>query len=189
VFFDRDGVLIENRPGYVRDWADVQFFEAAFEACRRLSETEFVTVEVTNQAAVGRGLLTLEHVQSLNQMILERFALEGAPFAAAYICPHHPDAGCTCRKPLPGMLLQAGNELDLDLSRSFLVGDALTDLEAADAAHVKGILVRTGRGIEQESRMSQVDMDRWPVVDDIAEAVKLILAADYLYDEKWWKGS
>jgi D-glycero-D-manno-heptose 1,7-bisphosphate phosphatase len=94
---------------------------------------------------------------------------------AIYYCPHHPDDGCACRKPKPGLLLRAARELGLDLARSYLVGDAVSDVEAARAAGCCPILVLTGRGQEQQRLLRQRGLDRVPVVRDLAEAVALIL--------------
>lgn len=94
---------------------------------------------------MGRGLLDEEIAWQLQRQIVAEITVAGGRIDASYLCPHHPQAGCDCRKPAPGMLLRAARELDLDLSRSWLVGDALSDLEAARVAGVRGILVRTGR--------------------------------------------
>jgi D-glycero-D-manno-heptose 1,7-bisphosphate phosphatase len=170
VFLDRDGVLIENVPTYVREWDEVKVFPKAVEACRILTELGIPLVVVTNQAGVGRKILSLEHVETMNARILSEIEKGGGRFTAAYICPHHPDDGCDCRKPLPGMLLRAAAEHSLDLTNAAMVGDGVTDLLAASAAGVYGVLVRTGRGAEQEMEMRQAGLDR-PVFDDLGEAV------------------
>jgi D-glycero-D-manno-heptose 1,7-bisphosphate phosphatase len=177
VFVDRDGVLIENRPAYVRCWEDVEIFPRAVEACRILTEAGLALVVVTNQALVGRGLLPYDEVAALNDRILDSFASAGALILGRYICPHHPDKDCSCRKPKPGMLLQAAKEHGIDLSRSFLVGDAVTDLQAAEAAGVTGILVRTGRGVDEEPKVAQIFDSRWAVEDDLLAAASFILVS------------
>jgi len=177
VFLDRDGVLIENRQEYVRCWADVAIFPQAVEACHLLSEAGFAIVVVTNQAVVGRGILTYETVRDLNERIIDAFRSAGANILASYICHHHPDEQCDCRKPRPGMLLQAAREHDIDLTKAFLVGDALTDIQAAEAGGVKGILVRTGRGISQEPLVTHTYGSRFVVCDDLLAAATLILAS------------
>jgi histidinol-phosphate phosphatase family protein len=173
VFMDRDGVLVENVPDYIRRWEQVEFFDHAFRAVMRLHESPFEMVVVSNQSVVGRGLMALEDVLVLNRRIMEVFESQGALFAGTYICPHAPEDDCECRKPKPGMLLRAAREHDLDLSRSFFVGDAQTDMEAAEAAGVKGILVRTGRGTETLNEIGP--NPPWPVAGDLDEAVSLIL--------------
>jgi D-glycero-D-manno-heptose 1,7-bisphosphate phosphatase len=176
VFLDRDGVLIENRENYVRTWEEVEIFEQAVEACRRLIAAGFTLVVITNQAVVGRGHLPKEYVLELNQRILDRFGQLGAPIPLSYICTHRPDEGCECRKPRPGNILKAAREHHLDLSRSFFVGDAMTDLEAAEAAGVEGILVRTGRGRTQEMLVLESGSKSWIVLDDLRSAAEAILS-------------
>lgn len=175
VFLDRDGVLIENRPDYVRNWEDVEIFDQAVEACRLLTSAGFALIVITNQAVVGRGHLPKEHVLELNQRIMDRFGQFGAPITGSYICTHGPDDGCDCRKPRPGNILTAAREHGIDLSRSFFVGDAGTDMEAAEAAGVEGILVRTGRGKSQEQLLIASGSKNCLVYDDLKSAARAIL--------------
>lgn len=151
VFLDRDGVIIENRDGYVKTWDEVGFLPGAFEALRRLAVSPYKVVMVTNQSAIGRGILSFEHAIEINRRVVAEIEAHGGRIDACYLCPHRPEDGCDCRKPLPGLLIRAQGDLDLDLSRSSLVGDAVSDLEAAEAAGVQGILVLTGRGQDQLS--------------------------------------
>ena len=111
----------------------------------------------------------------LQRQIVAEITVAGGRIDASYLCPHHPQAGCDCRKPAPGMLLRAARELDLNLSRSWLVGDAISDLEAARVAGVRGILVRTGRGAEQHALLAGTAELDGPVVADLAAAVQKIL--------------
>jgi D-glycero-D-manno-heptose 1,7-bisphosphate phosphatase len=172
VFLDRDGVLIENVPSYVRTWEQVEIFPRAVEAVALLAREGVPMVVVTNQSSVGRGILSLDHVAGLNRRILEEIErLAGAKFLAAYLCPHAPDEGCECRKPKPGMLLKAAAEHGLDLSRAVLVGDGLTDIHAAASAGVCGVLVRTGRGLKEEQKMHASRLNR-PVFADLLAAVQ-----------------
>lgn len=178
VFLDRDGVLVRNRPDHVKCWEEVEFLEGIFDAMRRLADSALAVVVVTNQGAVGRGLLEYDAAWNLQRRIVEEIQRRGGRIDASYICPHHPDAGCACRKPSPGMIYDAQRDLDLDLGRSWLVGDAISDLEAATAAGVRGILVLTGRGDVESRRMSVESADRWPVVPTLAAAVDRILTHD-----------
>ncbi len=174
---DRDGVLIENRPEYVREWGHVEVFPQALEASLRLTEAGFPLVVVTNQSAIGRGILTLDETTAMNERILDLFRAEGVVFEGAYICPHGPDDDCDCRKPLPGMLVRGALEHGLDLNRSYMVGDAVTDMQAAEAAGAKGIMVLTGRGQEQAALLDSQGSSQWPIVQDLSAAVDLILGA------------
>ncbi|MGW8256657.1 MAG: D-glycero-alpha-D-manno-heptose-1,7-bisphosphate 7-phosphatase [Thermoguttaceae bacterium] len=174
VFLDRDGVIIENRPDHVKSWSEVRFLPAVFPAMHKLALSQAAIVVISNQSAVGRGLITFDAAWNLQQRIVEEIEKHGGRIDASYICPHHPDDKCDCRKPAPGMILQAARELDLDLAKSWFVGDAVSDLEAAKAAGIKAILVQTGRGSDQEKIMPANDSRRWPVVADLSAAVKYI---------------
>jgi D-glycero-D-manno-heptose 1,7-bisphosphate phosphatase len=180
VFLDRDGVIVENRPDHVKSWSEVRFLDGVFESLARLADSPLAIVVVSNQGAVGRGLMALEQAWDVQNQIVREIERNGGRIDASYLCPHHPDAGCDCRKPAPGMLRQAAQELNLDLSRSWLVGDAVSDLQAASAAGARGILVRTGRGTDQESRNLSTFEGRYDVVDDLAAAVRLIAETESL---------
>jgi len=150
IFLDRDGVIIENRPNYVCSWADVDVYPQALEALAALRDTPYKIIIVTNQSAVGRGIISLETAHRINERLVRVIEEGNGRIDAAYLCSHAPWEGCTCRKPQPGLLLQAAREHNLDLSRSVMIGDALTDLEAGLAAGVSEvILLGTGRGQEQ----------------------------------------
>jgi D-glycero-D-manno-heptose 1,7-bisphosphate phosphatase len=176
VFLDRDGVINENRSDYVRSWEQIVFIDGVFTALRRLAQVEAPVFVVTNQSAIGRGLLGEAEAHDINRRLAEAIQAEGGRITACYLCPHHPDVACACRKPAPGMLLAAAAEWELDLSRSFLVGDAVSDLEAARAVGTRPILVRTGRGASQADLLAQRDWN-CPVASDLSDAVDLILAA------------
>jgi D-glycero-D-manno-heptose 1,7-bisphosphate phosphatase len=175
IFLDRDGVIIENRKDYVRFWSDVSVLPGAVEACQAVVQADIPLVLISNQALVGRGIMNLADVTDLNDRILKLFADQGATFTAAYLCPHHPNDNCECRKPKPGMLLQAAKEYQLDLARSIFIGDNLTDMQAAEAAGVKGIFIRTGLGAEQEDQLHTLKTNP-PVYDDLADAIRQVLA-------------
>ncbi|MCA9916323.1 MAG: HAD family hydrolase [Anaerolineales bacterium] len=150
LFLDRDGVFIENRANYVRSWEDVEFFPQALAALARIREIPYKIIVVTNQSAVGRGILSLETAVSLNDRILAVVREGNGRIDASYLCPAKPGTNDPCRKPRPGMLLQAAQEHNLDLSQSYMIGDALTDIQAGQAAGVKqAILLLTGRGAAQ----------------------------------------
>jgi histidinol-phosphate phosphatase family protein len=172
IFLDRDGVLVENRADYIRAWREVEFIPDAFDAMRRLGASDYVIVIVTNQSAVGRGLISIDEALSINHRISTEVVERGGRVDASYLCPHVPEDKCFCRKPAPGMLLRAATELNLDLSHSYLIGDAITDLEAAEAVGVRGILVRTGRGNEQATLLRT---DSSVVVGSLADAATNIL--------------
>jgi D-glycero-D-manno-heptose 1,7-bisphosphate phosphatase len=177
LFLDRDGVIIENRPDYVRQWADVAFFPQALAALAQMRHTPYKVIVVTNQSAVGRGLMTMETAVTLNEQIMETVRQSGGRIDASYICPDAPGQETGCRKPLPGMLLQAAQEHDLDLSHSIMIGDALTDVQAGRAAGVPvSALVLTGRGRQQAAKPEASILLPFPVFRDLQEAITELIA-------------
>ncbi len=178
MFLDRDGVLIENREDYVRRWEEVELFPRAVEGCRLLSAAGYLLVVVSNQACVGRGILGLETVEALNARIMDALRAQGADILQAYLCPHHPDDQCECRKPRPGMVLRGAREHNIDLAASWMVGDNITDIGAAVAAGVKPVLVRTGRGAEQEPAVTAAYGKECQVFDDLLDAARHIAAVE-----------
>jgi histidinol-phosphate phosphatase family protein len=146
VFLDRDGVINEDRADYVKTWAEFRFIRGVRPALRRLAEARIPVVVVTNQSAVGRGLISPEGLASLQARMVREIERSGGRIAGVFHCPHRPDEGCACRKPRAGLLQQAARELGLDLSRSLLVGDTGRDLEAGRRAGCRTMLVLSGQG-------------------------------------------
>jgi D-glycero-D-manno-heptose 1,7-bisphosphate phosphatase len=154
VFLDRDGTINEE-AGYLDSLEKLCLIPGAADAIRLINESGMKAVVVTNQSGVARGLFTEAFVEEVHARLGEMLAEEGASLDGFYFCPHHPTAGrgsylrsCDCRKPSPGLLLRAAEELSLDPDRSYMVGDTLNDIEAASRIGVRGILVRTGYGAE-----------------------------------------
>lgn len=176
LFLDRDGVIIENREEYVRSWEDVEIYPQALEALASLSSTPLKVVIVTNQAAIGKGLLTIHKAEEINHRLIEIIHAAGGVVDGLYLCPHTAEDHCTCRKPQPGLILQAARELGIDLSRSALIGDALTDLQAGQAAGIPQLaLVRTGRGAAQEPLVRSNGFPNVSVFDHLKAAVHFLL--------------
>lgn len=155
LFLDRDGVVNANH-GYVHTPEQTDWIPGIFELARVARGRGYLLVVVTNQAGIGRGYYTVAQFQDYTRWMHAQFAAQGAPLAATYYCPHHPQAAvgalkaaCGCRKPAPGMLLRAAADLDIDLATSLLLGDALSDIEAAAAAGVGlAILCRDGGSLQ-----------------------------------------
>jgi len=155
VFLDRDGT-INKEVGYLDHLDRFELYPWTIDAVRLLNRAGFVVVVVTNQAGVARGLLSERFLGDLHQHMTDLFTVGGAKIDRIYYCPHHPEASvetyrchCDCRKPSPGMVRQAEQELSLDLDQSFVVGDRWCDLQLAQAVGSKGILVRTGYGASE----------------------------------------
>jgi D-glycero-D-manno-heptose 1,7-bisphosphate phosphatase len=159
VFVDRDGTV--TREGeWIRHPGALELVPGAAQAIRRLHEAGFLVVMVTNQSAVARGLITEEQLEVIHESLRALLSREGARLDAIYACPHHPTEGvgaykidCECRKPEPGLMLRARDEMGIDLARSWCIGDMERDLEAGRRAGVRGILVATGKGAGEEARM------------------------------------
>lgn len=138
LFLDRDGTLIVD-VGYPRDPARVELIPGATSVLREL-QNHWLLVVISNQSGVGRGMITPAEATAVHDRFVAAFAAEGVAFAGFYYCPHAPEARCPCRKPAPGLLLQAADELALDLGSSALVGDKASDLDAGRAAGVPRLI-------------------------------------------------
>lgn len=134
LLLDRDGTLIVDMI-YAHEPERVELMPYAAEVLREF-QPQFALIVVSNQSGIGRGLITHEQVRAVNDRVAELFAAEGVRFADSYYCPHGPDDGCPCRKPRPGLILQAAAAHDLELPRSIMIGDRDTDVAAAAAAGV-----------------------------------------------------
>ena len=149
IFLDRDGVICENRTDHVKSWAEFRFLPQVKDSLATLSRLGLPIVVVTNQAAINRGLVTVDRVEEIHRRMITELSASGARIDRVFYCPHRPDEKCHCRKPEPGMLLQAARELDIELAGSYLVGDAAADLLAGDRVGCQTFLVLTGRGADQ----------------------------------------
>lgn len=144
VFLDRDGTIIEDE-GYLADASKIRFVPGALAALRAFRERGFLLVVISNQAGIARGLITPAQHAEIDGRVKALLAAEGVPLDAAYYCAHMPGDGCACRKPEPGMLLQAARDLDIELARSFMVGDKLSDVAAGHAAGCRTALLGPGK--------------------------------------------
>jgi D-glycero-D-manno-heptose 1,7-bisphosphate phosphatase len=184
IFLDRDGVIIENRANYVRGWEDVAIFGQALTALAEIHSSAYKIVMVTNQSAVGRGIISLETVREINKRLGKIIEQTGGRIDGVYVCPHAPGDHCDCRKPKPGLLLQAAEAHDLDLSRSILIGDTLGDVMAGQAAGVgQTVLVRTGLGAGQEFSPKARELKPFLIFDTLEEALSELVGDSSLRSE------
>ena len=167
VFVDRDGVIVKDL-GYATKPDDLSFIENSGKAIRLLKNAGYLVVLITNQSAIGRGILTIDGLEEIHERLFELLAADGGKLDAVYFCPHHPDDGCSCRKPYPGMITQAAAEHRIDLEDSYMIGDKITDIEAGMAAGCKPILVRPDDPVRSASDIS-------PVTDTLYSAVQMII--------------
>jgi D-glycero-D-manno-heptose 1,7-bisphosphate phosphatase len=172
LFLDRDGVIIENRDNYVRSIQDVTFLTQALTALAQLKHAPIKIFLVTNQSAIGRGIISLQSAIEIQDYILQVIHTSGGRMDDTFLCPHAPQDACTCRKPEPGLFLQAAERYKLNLTYSICVGDAISDLQAAQNAGVgTRILVRTGRGSDQLKQTKAANLAPFLVFDSLTKAV------------------
>ena len=151
LFLDRDGV-INKEKNYLYKIQDFEFIDGVFESCRYFQDNGYLIVIITNQAGIARGKYNEDDYYQLNNWMLNEFRTQCVDIARVYHCPHHPDytGDCDCRKPKPGMILQARNELTIDLKNSILVGDKESDVCAGFNAGVgTNYLINTGHKINK----------------------------------------
>jgi len=151
VLLDRDGVINRNRSDYVKSWDEFEFLPRSLEALRMLAEHGAKVLVVTNQSAVGRGIISPDELERIHARMNEEVEAHGGRIDAILCCPHSPDDGCHCRKPQPGLLREAMERLQLDPRLCYAVGDSLSDLMAARAAGLPFVMVLTGQGRESLS--------------------------------------
>jgi D-glycero-D-manno-heptose 1,7-bisphosphate phosphatase len=172
VFLDRDGTIMED-CNYVGDVERVILIPSATAALKRLHDAGYRLFVITNQSGVGRGYFSREAVEQIHAHLNEHFAQSGVQFDRYYVCPHHPEDNCDCRKPKPKFLQEAAREFAVDLSRSFMIGDRPSDIQAGLNAGTKTVLVLTGAG---RDTLANNEVKPHHVADDIGKAADWILS-------------
>jgi D-glycero-D-manno-heptose 1,7-bisphosphate phosphatase len=152
IFIDRDGVINRRRPGdYVLNWSQFVFMPGIRDALRQLASLGPPLIVISNQAAVGKGLLDAAHLEEITLKMQQALLEDGTTLAAAYYCPHRIEDHCPCRKPKPALLLSAAADFNIDLSRSIFIGDSDTDLQAARTAGCAPVLFGADTGLQPTS--------------------------------------
>lgn len=175
VFIDRDGVICRNRRDHVKSWEEFEFLPGALKALARLARTNLRVVIVTNQAAINRGLVSARTVGRINRRMVRAIERAGGRVDGVFVCPHRPDEGCPCRKPRTGLLLQAAEQLGIELAGSYLIGDAESDIRAGRAVGCRCYLVLTGRGRRHLLRCWLHGVGGFEIVPRLDRAVDRIL--------------
>lgn len=175
VFLDRDGTLSEE-IGYMYHTHLYKPFPWAGPAVRKINESGMKAILITNQSGVERGYFPESQVHEVHDILRGELARHNARLDAIYYCPHHPETGCGCRKPNPGMLFRAREEYGIDLSRSYVIGDKYVDVGVAHAAGARSILVRTGYGREEYEKNKHLPQQPHFIAEDLMEAVEAILS-------------
>jgi D-glycero-D-manno-heptose 1,7-bisphosphate phosphatase len=185
ILMDRDGTISEE-VGDLSDVALLRLIDDSAEAVRKANEAGFQTVVVTNQSGVARGILSEDLVAEAHDRLRELLGEHGARLDGIYYCPHHPEAGgaryrkaCDCRKPLPGMLRRARDEMGIDLPSAYMIGDSMRDVAAGRAVGAFTILVLTGFGRKQLERRSEWSVRPDRVARDLRQAVEWILDREH----------
>jgi len=171
---DRDGTISEE-VGYMYHSGLYRVFSWSAPAIRKINQHGMKAIVITNQSGVGRGYFDEASVEEVHAILRAELAAQNAKLDAIYACIHHPAAGCDCRKPNSGMLLKARDEMNIDLTQSFVIGDKFLDVETAHNVGAKGILVLTGYG--REEREKNITGRRQPdlIADNLMTAVDAIL--------------
>lgn len=143
VFLDRDGVINKKAPegDYIKSWGEFEFLPGVKEAIRKLNGQGFLAIIISNQRGIAKGVMTEDDLEEINTKMGEELRKETAAIDGIYYCPHDIEDYCGCRKPEPGLLLRAAREHDIDLGRSWMIGDSESDIEAGKRAGCKTILI------------------------------------------------
>jgi D-glycero-D-manno-heptose 1,7-bisphosphate phosphatase len=177
VLLDRDGVINADHEGYVTSWSQFRLLPGALEGLRQLTAAGYRLAVVTNQAVVGRGLASAAEVEKLNARMVSALAEGGARIDAVLYCPHAPEEGCACRKPQPGLLIEAGRCLGVAPDDTCVIGDWVDDIAAARAAGCAvPILVLTGRGRRALPLVRAAGLSPFFVARDLLAAAEAIVS-------------
>ena len=159
IFLDRDGV-INKEVEYLFRIADFEFIEGVFDACFYFQQLDYKIIIISNQSGIARGYYNENDYQKLTEWMLGQFNDNGINILDIFYCPHGPESTCNCRKPKPGMLIEAKNKYDINMKDSWMIGDKETDIEAANLAGITNtILVRSGHLIDESNPNSKFTID------------------------------
>jgi D-glycero-D-manno-heptose 1,7-bisphosphate phosphatase len=173
VVLDRDGVINEDSPDYIKSEDEWHAMPGSLAAIARLHQAGFVVVIATNQSGVARGLFDIDTLWGIHRKMLLEIQNVGGYVVRIFFCLHGPDDNCDCRKPKPGLLYQAAEHLGCGLDSMVMIGDSDRDLQAAAAAGAQSILVRTGNGATTEKSLGPDS--KIPVYDDLGAAADALI--------------
>jgi histidinol-phosphate phosphatase family protein len=180
IFLDRDGVINRDSPSYIKNWNEFVFLPGSREALQRFAAAGFTTIIISNQSAVNRGLMTLESLIDLHRRLQSAVTASGGHIADVYFCPHRPDEGCDCRKPQPGLILQACQRHSVEVKKTLMIGDSAKDIECArNAGCAAAVLVKTGNGMRALDILARKGISIDFIAKDLADACAWILAGSH----------
>jgi D-glycero-D-manno-heptose 1,7-bisphosphate phosphatase len=174
---DRDGTVSEE-IGYMYHSHLYKPFPWTGPAIRKINDSGMLAVLITNQSGVERGFFAESQVHEVHDILRAELARYDAKLDAVYFCPHHPETGCDCRKPRPGMLLRASEDLGIDLSQSYMIGDRYLDVEVGYAAGTRSVLVLTGNGQAEYEKYKYLPQQPHLVAENLLEAVESIISGE-----------
>ncbi|MCH8290786.1 D-glycero-beta-D-manno-heptose 1,7-bisphosphate 7-phosphatase [Candidatus Poribacteria bacterium] len=161
IFLDRDGVINRNLDNdYVKSWDEFEFIPNSLEAIKCLTDAGYPLIVITNQACINKGLVLPQTLDWIHQEMLSEIEHAGGYIQAIYHCPHRDEDQCDCRKPKPGMLIQASHEHHIDLPNSYLIGDSMRDIEAGKRIGCRTFLVLTGNGSKAHQQQIEAPASR-----------------------------
>ena len=168
IFLDRDGV-INKEINYLHKIEDFEFIDGVFEACQYLQSLEYKIIVITNQSGISRGLYTKNDYQIITKWMVSQFMKNNISILDTFHCPHLPDSGCNCRKPKPGMFLEAKKKYNINMPESWMIGDKETDITAAISSGITNtILVKSGHKINEADSRAKF------IIDSIKQSSQLI---------------
>jgi D-glycero-D-manno-heptose 1,7-bisphosphate phosphatase len=177
VLLDRDGVINEDSDQFIKSPDEWRPIPGSLKAIALLSANGFKVVVITNQSGIARGLFDLPMLDRIHQKMLRLVAENGGSIEAIYFCPHGPESNCDCRKPKPGLIRVFAAEHQADLNHAVLIGDSLRDIQAAEAAGVRPILVKTGKGRKTLNATPNLKI---PVFDNLYDAANSLVSGQEL---------
>jgi len=178
LILDRDGVINADSDEYIKTPEEWQPLSCSLEAIARLCRNDYKIIVTTNQSGIARGLFDMSMLNKINNRMLTQVRQKGGDISAVLFCPHGPDDGCNCRKPLPGLFNELATRMKTSLLGVPAVGDSLRDLQAARAARAFPVLVRTGKGEQTMLNREQEWLAQVPVFDDLAHFADALLQGE-----------
>jgi len=177
VYLDRDGTINHDSPDYIKSRSEFKFIPGSIEAIRLLTLSGFISIVITNQSALARKFISPAELDHIHALMKDAIISGGGKITDIFFCPHMPDDGCECRKPAPGLLLQAQRKYNIDLSKSIMVGDSAKDIECArNAGCGKAVLVKSGKDDDAEYILKTKQIVADYTAKNLYEAAKWILA-------------
>lgn len=176
VFMDRDGVINQDSPDYIKSWEEFIFIDGSLAALQLLTENGYDIILITNQSAINRNMVPVEELDRIFSMMQQQVTASGGRITDIFYCPHTPQEACGCRKPKPGLIQQARQRYDIRLETAVMIGDSVKDIECArNAGCGTAILVRTGNGSDAETVLNRQNRPPDHVADNLLKAVQWML--------------